>query len=102
MRKSLNGLQTKYTFNYPVHDAVVAWNGRLPKKFLARSRLGVLDTYGSDPYALLDVGIAREFNHFAAHLVLSNLSDTQYQEIPGVVMPGRNVVFGLDFFLRGR
>ena len=102
VRKSLNGLQTKYTFNYPVHDAVVAWNGRLPKKFLARSRLGVLDTYGSDPYALLDVGIAREFNHFAAHLVLSNLSDTQYQEIPGVVMPGRNVVFGLDFFLRGR
>jgi len=102
VRKSLSGLQTKYTFNYPVHDGVLAWDGRLPGKFVARARLGVLDPYGSDPYALLDVGIVREFNHVAAHLVLSNLSDTQYQEIPGVIMPGRNVVFGMDFFLRGR
>lgn len=102
VREALNGLQTRYSFNYPVHDAVVAWNGRLPKKFVARARLGVLDPYGSDPYALLEAGIVREFNHFAAHLVLSNLSDTQYQEIPGVIMPGRNVVFGLDFFVRRR
>ena len=43
--------------------------------------------------------MAREFGHVAAHLVLSNISDTQYEEIPGVIMPGRSVVFGLDFFL---
>ena len=30
---------------------------------------------------------------------LSNLTDTQYQEIPGVAMPGRSVVFGLEFIL---
>lgn len=85
-----------------MHDGVVAWNGKLPGKFIARTRLGVLDPYGSSPYALLDVGVVREFNHVAAHLVLSNLTDTQYEEIPGVILPGRNVVFGMDFFLRGR
>ena len=102
VRQALNGLQTKYTFDYPVHDGVIAWNGRLPGRFVARSRLGVLDRYGSDPYALWDAGVVREFNHLAAHLVLSNITDTQYEEIPGVIMPGRSVVFGLDLFWRAR
>jgi len=46
--------------------------------------------------------VAREFRHVAAHLVLSNLTDTQYEEIQGVIMPGRSVVFGLDFFWHPR
>jgi iron complex outermembrane receptor protein len=102
VQNALAGLQTKYTFNYPTHDGVIAWNGRLPARFVARTRIGVLDRYGSDPYALWDAGVVREFDHAAAHLVLSNISDTQYQEIPGVIMPGRSVVFGVDLFLRGR
>ncbi len=102
VQQSLNGLQTKYSFNYPTNDAVIGWNGRLPGKFIARTRIGVVDRYASDPYALWDAAVAREFGHVAAHLVLSNLSDTQYEEIQGVIMPGRSVVFGLDFYLRGR
>lgn len=98
----LNGLRTKYSFNYPKHDAVVAWNGRLPGKFIARTRVGVVDRYASDPYGLWDAAVARQFGHVAAHLVLSNLTDTQYEEIQGVIMPGRSVVFGLDFFWRAR
>jgi iron complex outermembrane receptor protein len=102
VQQSLSGLQTKYSFNYPSNDGVIAWNGRLPGKFIARTRIGVVDRYASDPYALWDAGIARQFGHVAAHLVLSNISDTQYEEIQGVIMPGRSVVFGLDFYLRGR
>ena len=101
-QQMLNGLQTKYSFNYPKHDAVVAWNGRLPGKFIARTRVGVVDRYASDPYCLWDAALAREFTHVAAHLVLSNLTDTQYEEIQGVIMPGRSVVFGLDFFWHPR
>jgi iron complex outermembrane receptor protein len=101
-QQSLNGLQTKYSFNYPTNDGVIAWNGRLPGKFIARTRIGVVDRYASDPYALWDAAVAREFGHVAAHLVLSNVANTQYQEIQGVVMPGRSVVFGLDFFWRAR
>lgn len=102
VQKALNGLQTKYTFDYPVHDGVIAWNGRLPGKFIARTRVGVLDRYGSDPYALWDAAVARPFSHVNVHLALSNISNTQYEEIQGVVMPGRSVVFGMDFYLRGR
>lgn len=102
VQHALSGLQTRYSFNYPSHDAAIVWNGRLPGKFVARSRIGVVDRYNSDPYGLWDAAIAREFSHVAAHLVLSNISDTQYQEIQGVIMPGRSVVFGLDFFWRGR
>jgi len=101
-QKTLAGLQTKYAFDYPSHDAVLAWNGKLPARFIARTRLGVIDRYGSDPYAIWDAALVREFSHVAAHLALANISDTQYQEIPGVVMPGRSVVFGLDFFWRSR
>lgn len=34
VQKQLSGLQTKYTFNYPVHDAVIAWNGRFCRRSL--------------------------------------------------------------------
>ena len=102
VQQSLNGLQTKYSFNYPTHDGVIAWNGRLPGKFIARTRIGVVDRYASDPYGLWDAAVAREFGHVAAHLVFSNISDTQYEEIQGVIMPGRSVVFGLDFYWHGR
>jgi iron complex outermembrane receptor protein len=101
-QQSLNGLQAKYSFNYPTNDGVIAWNGRLPGKFIARTRIGIVDRYASDPYALWDAAVAREFGHAAAHLVLSNVTNTQYQEIQGVVMPGRSVVFGLDFFWHAR
>lgn len=96
-QQALNGLESKYVFNYPVHDADVSWQGELPGGFVARSRVGVVTRYAVDPYTLWDLAVAREFNHVAAHLGLSNLTDTQYQEIQGVAMPGRSVVFGLEF-----
>jgi iron complex outermembrane receptor protein len=102
VQESLSGLQTKYTFNYPTIDAVVSWYGRLPGKFVARTRIGVVDRYASDPYGLWDAAVSRQFGHVSARLGLANISDTQYEEIPGVIMPGRSVVFGLDFFLRSR
>jgi iron complex outermembrane recepter protein len=98
-QQALDGLESKYVFNYPAQDAVVSWQGILPGNFLARSRLGVVSRYDSDPYALWDLAVAREFPHVAAHLGFSNLTDTQYQEIQGVAMPGRSVVFGLEFFV---
>jgi iron complex outermembrane receptor protein len=102
MQEALPGVQTKYAFNYPTQDGLLAWDARLPWRLSARSRVGVVDRYARDPYGLWDAAVAREFAHMAAHLVLSNITDTQYEEIPGVVMPGRSVVFGLDFFWRAK
>ena len=98
-QQALNGLESKYVFNYPVQDAVVSWQGMLPGGLAARSRMGVVSRYTRDPYALWDLAIAREFNHVAAHLGFSNLTGTQYQEIDGVAMPGRSVVFGIELYI---
>ena len=97
--RSLNGLQSEYTSNYPADDGSVTWQGMLPGSIIARTRIGVVNRYISNPYALWDLAVARQFPYVAAHLGLSNLTDTQYQEIQGVAMPGRSVVFGLEFLL---
>lgn len=101
-QEELNSLQSKYVFNYPTHNASVTWLGMLPGNLLARSRLGVTSRYARDPYALWDASIGREFSHFQAHVGFYNLTDTQYEEILGVAMPGRSVVFGVDLFVRGK
>ena len=98
-QQALNGLESKYTFNYPAQDAALTWQGILPGNFIARSRVGVINRYDSDPYALWDFALAREFPYVAAHLGFSNLTGTQYQEVEGVAMPGRSVLFGLEFLL---
>jgi iron complex outermembrane receptor protein len=99
VQRTLNGQQTKYTFNYPVHDAIVSWQGVLPGKFIAGSRVGVVSRYQRDPYALWEASLGREFRYVRAHLSLANITDTQYEEIDGVIMPGRTVLFGLEFRL---
>jgi iron complex outermembrane receptor protein len=101
-REALGALQTKYAFNYPVNDGLVAWTGKLPGNLLARTQVRVVDRYSGDPYALWDAAVARDFSHFTAHLALQNISNTQYADIPGVVMPGRNVLVGVDYRWRGR
>jgi iron complex outermembrane receptor protein len=97
-----SGFQYEYVSNYPSNDAVVRWQGKLPGNFVARSRIGVVKRYGRDPYALWDASIGREVKNVSAHLALSNLTNTGYQEIVGVAMPGRSIVFGMDVFVRGR
>ncbi len=99
---ALNGLQSKYVFNYPVHDGLISWQGVLPRNLIVRSRVGVVSRFERDPYAVWDTALAKEFEHIAAHLGFSNLTDTQYEEIQGVAMPGRGVVFGVEFILRSR
>jgi iron complex outermembrane recepter protein len=96
-QSALDGLQSKYVFNYPVDDGVIAWQGVLPRNFVARTRIGVTNRFGRDPYGIWDASVGRQFRNVAAHLGLSNLTSTQYQEIEGVVMPGRSVVFGIEF-----
>ncbi len=101
-QNSLDGLESRYVFNYPVADAVIAWQGTLPGKIIARSRIGIASRYSQDPYAVWDAAVGREFQHLSAHLDFSNLTDTQYEEIQGVIMPGRSVIFGMDLFIRGK
>jgi iron complex outermembrane receptor protein len=99
-RQALGGIQSRYVFNYPVHSGVAAltgaWGG-----VATRLRLGVLQRYRRDPYALADVALARAGGRLRPFVQLTNLSDTAYEEIAGVPMPGRAVVAGIEWVVFG-
>jgi iron complex outermembrane receptor protein len=93
---------TKYTFNYPVQSAVVAWQRTLPSSIVFRTRLGILDRRSRDPYALWEISAARTSGKLHPFVQVSNLTATSYQEIQGVQMPGRTILGGLELLLKRR
>ncbi|HWB83656.1 MAG TPA: TonB-dependent receptor [Bryobacteraceae bacterium] len=87
---------TKYTFNYPTHSGIIAWQASLPGHMLVRSRVGVLDRRARDTYALWDLYAAYGHGRVHPFLQLANITSTSYQEIQGVQMPGRTVIGGVE------
>ena len=94
--------ETKYTFYYPVHSGVVAWQASLPRHFILRTHLGVLDRRAEGAYALVDFDAAYTRGSVHPFLRLSNLANLSYQEVQGVIMPGRTIVGGLELVLRSK
>ena len=92
---ALGGLQSKYVFNYPSQSGVVSWQASFPGEVLVRSRLGVLDRRARDRYALWDVYAACGGGRIHPFLQLTNITSTRYEEIAGIVMPGRAVIGGI-------
>ena len=93
----LNGYLSKYTFNYPTHNASATWQASLPKGLLVRTRVGAVSRLGRDPYGLFDVYLADRCGHWSPFAQFTNLTDTRYEEILGVVMPSRAVVAGVEW-----
>lgn len=100
-QNALSGLQSKYVFNYPVHSGVVSWQGAFAHGLIARTRIGALQRYQRDPYGLWDVYGAWNRSRVRPFLQLSNLTSTSYQEIPGVAMPGRSILGGIEIRVFG-
>jgi iron complex outermembrane receptor protein len=90
---------TKYTFNYPGDSGVLAWQAALPGGLLARTRLGVLNRQAQDPYPLWEAQIARSAGRVHPFLQLANITNSSYQEIQGVIMPGRSIVGGVEYLI---
>jgi iron complex outermembrane receptor protein len=99
---ALAGAFSKYTFNYPNHLGVAGLQSSLPHGLIARVRVGAVQRYARDPYAVVDAYLARARGVVRPFLQLTNLNDSVYQEIFGVAMPGRAALVGLEFVLRGR
>jgi iron complex outermembrane receptor protein len=91
---------TKYTFNYPTNSGVIAWQASLRSEVVLRTRIGVLDRRGRDPYALWDVYAAITRGRVHPFLQVSNVTSTQYQEILGVAMPGRTIIGGVELVVK--
>ncbi len=95
-REALAGMQSRYVFNYAVHQGIAGWQTAV-KGIALRTRIGALQRIDRSPYAVWDLygtgtkGRVRPFVQF------TNLTAARYQEIPGVNMPGRAVVGGLEW-----
>lgn len=112
----LQALSSRYVFNHLRHDGIVGWQGMLPGKVIGRTHVGVAERYcgsaqcangktGSsrgEAYGLWDINFMRQFGYVNARLGLTNLTDTRYEEIQNVLMPGRSVVVGLEFVVPKR
>ena len=90
-------LMSRYVFNYPSQSAVAEWRGSFSHHLLARTRIGALNRRGSDPYALWDIYAAWGEHALRPFVQLTNITDTHYEEVYGVVMPGRAIVGGVEW-----
>ena len=98
---ALDGLQSKYVFNYPSAEAVVSWRARY-RDLLFRTRVGALNRRGRAPYALWDIDAGWSAKRVRPFVQFGNITNTQYQEIEGIPMPGRSIVGGVEFVLLSR
>ncbi len=101
-QQALNGEQSKYIFEYPVHSGTVTWWGHGPQRIDTHVRIGVLQRYGRDPYPLIELSAERTFRYVKPFVQLTNVTNTGYEEIPGVRMPGRAAIAGMEFYWRSK
>jgi outer membrane receptor protein involved in Fe transport len=89
------GLESKYVFTQPTHQASVRLHHDLPLGAAAewqltrRQRLAPLEDYG-----LVDLTVSHDLGPGRVQLRVRNLADEEYESIIGVPMPGR--WFGLE------
>jgi iron complex outermembrane receptor protein len=100
-QSALHGLESEYVLNYPVQNAHLEWDSVLGKGFIVSDRLQVAQRYQQTPYPVWDVSFAREaasgrWARYRPYLRLANLSNTGYQEIEDVAMPGRSISGGVS------
>jgi len=88
------GLISEYAFNYAAQSSLIAWTGALPGQIVARSQLAVIQKTTQSPYPLWDVSLARSSGRIRPYVRALNLTNTSYQEVPGVPVQGRTIMAG--------
>lgn len=95
----LNGLQSEYVFNYPVHNAVFNWYASAGHWVTVNTRVGVQQRFEQTAYPVWDCSVVHEHGRIQPFVQMTNLSNTGYDEIPGVPMPGRAFIGGVKIWL---
>lgn len=93
--------EAKYTFNYPLESGVIEWRGFIGKRVIGRTRLGVVERLERNPYAVWDASASYATGRVRPFLQLTNITNADYQELPGIVMPSRAIVAGCEFYVFG-
>jgi outer membrane cobalamin receptor len=93
-QSALNGLQSEYVFNYLVENIHAAWTVALGHVFAISNTVQLAQRYQQTVYPVWDAALTHDSGRIRPYLRLSNLSNTGYQEINGVAMPGRSITGG--------
>lgn len=99
-QSALHGLESEYVFNYPVQNARFAWDALLGRQVMMRTAVQVAQRYQQEAYPVWDLAFTRpatmeHLKWLSPYLRFENLSNTGYQEIQGVSMPGRSITGGV-------
>jgi iron complex outermembrane receptor protein len=103
----LNGLQSEYALNYPVQNLRAVWTATLKHNLTVSNSVAVTKPYqqpgnppwNANPYPVWNAAVTRDKGKLRPYLRLANLSNTGYQEINGVNMPGRSITGGFSLWL---
>jgi iron complex outermembrane receptor protein len=93
-QNALNGLQSEYVFNYPVQNIHASWTIALGHAFAISNSVQLAQRYHQTMYPVWNAAFTHDSGKIRPYLRLSNLSNTGYQEITGVAMPGRSITGG--------
>lgn len=106
-QNALPGLQSEYALNYPVENIHATWTATLCRMVTVTNSVAVAKPYqqagnlpwNASPYPVWNAALTHETGRMRPYLRLGNLSNTGYQEIEGVAMPGRSIVGGVTLWL---
>jgi len=104
---SLHGLLSEYALNYPVMNLHATWTAELGHALIVTNSVAVAKPYrqpGTTPwnsttYPVWNAALTQTTWKLHPYLRLSNLSNTGYQEIRGVAMPGRSITGGVSLWI---
>jgi iron complex outermembrane receptor protein len=94
-QSALHGLQSEYVFNYPVQNIHAVWTAALKHNIAVSNTVQLAQRYQRTVYPVWNAAITHNAGRLRPYLRLANLSNTGYQEISGVNMPGRSITGGL-------
>lgn len=95
-RRGLGEFESRYLFNYPVHVAVAGWQGVIGDRVAGRLRLNSVRRLHGRAYMVLEAAAAWESRWFCPFVHAFNLNNARYEEVPGVPMPGRTLMAGIE------
>ncbi|HEX4020566.1 MAG TPA: TonB-dependent receptor [Acidobacteriaceae bacterium] len=98
-QNALHGLQSEYVFNYPVNNAVFNWFYTPQRWITLNTRVGVQQRFQQTAYPVWDMSLTHEHGRIQPFVQMTNLSNTGYDEIVGVPMPGRAFLGGVKIWL---
>ncbi len=97
------GLISEYAYNYASHNSSFAWQGIFPSvQVAARTQVSIVQQTGRTAYPLWSVDLTRTQGLIRPYVRADNLANVNYQELPGVPLPGRTILAGITLTWRER